>query len=342
MLCLAWKSDMNLGDVAHKAGVSPATVSRVVNGGKYVKATTRTRVLRAMKELRYYPNLHARSLAGGGTRTFGVIVSNLENPFFVDIFQRIESLAEAQGYEVILAATHYDSARLHACIKSMLGRRVAGIAAIVSEMDPSVAHELSHAGPPVVFFDVGQSGKRVTSIKCDFRRGTEQLVEYLYSLGHRRMAFVAYPGHLQSTDDRRNEFLAVMERHCAEPHVVVPGSDGFLGGRDAVLQLLKSAFAPTAILCVNDITAVGVLKALRDHNIPVPAQMSVTGFDNIALSQFSIPALTTVNIPRDQIGQLTFETLASGAADATLLGREIQIDPELIVRQSTAPPRPGN
>jgi len=333
---------MNLGDVAHKARVSPATVSRVINGEKYVKAATRTRVLRVMKELRYYPNLHARSLAGGGTRTLGVIVSNLDNPFFLDIFRKIESLADAQGYEVILAATHYDAARLHACIKSMIGRRVVGIAAIVSEMEPSIVQELSDAGPPVVFFDVGRAGKRVTNIKCDFRRGTEQLVEYLYSLGHRRMAFVAYPGHLPSTDDRRNTFLATMKRHSAESHIVLPSSDGFLGGRDAVRHLLHSGFAPTAILCVNDITAVGVLKALSEHKISVPAQMSVTGFDNITLSQFTIPALTTVHIPRDQIGQLTFETLASGVVDATVLGREIQIDPELIVRQSTAPPGPGN
>ena len=333
---------MNLGDVARKAGVSPATVSRVINGEKYVKSATRTRVLRAVRVLRYYPNLHARSLAGGGTRTLGVIVSNLDNPFFLDIFRKIESLADAHGYEVILAATHYDPARLHACIRSMIGRRVAGIAAIVSEMEPSIVQELSHAGPPVVFFDVGQASKRVTNIRFDYHRGTQMLVEYLHSLGHRRMAFVAYPARLQPTEDRRNAFLETMERHSAEAHIVLPSSEGFLGGRDAALQLLSSKFAPTAILCINDITAVGVLKVLGDHDISVPADMSVTGFDNIVLSQFTIPALTTVHIPRDQIGQLIFETLAGAVADPTTLGREIRIDPELIARQSTAPPRHGH
>lgn len=313
------------------------TVSRVLNRQKYVKTSTGARVLRAMKEMRYYPNLHARSLAGGGSPTIGVIVSNLDNPFFLDIFRKIESLAREQGYEVVLSATHYDARRLHANIKSMIGRRVAGIAAIVSEMEPSIVQELSHAGPPVVFYDVGQAGKRVTNIKCNYKRGTQQLVEYLYSLGHRRMVFVAYPARLQPTEDRRNAFLETMARHSAPAHIVLPSSDGFVGGREAVRELLGSGFAPTAILCVNDITAVGVLKELRERSIIVPEKMSVTGFDDISLSQFTIPSLTTIHIPRDQIGLLAFESLVSARSGGPAQGREIQIDPELIVRQSTGP-----
>jgi DNA-binding LacI/PurR family transcriptional regulator len=332
---------VTLADVAKKTGVSLTTVSRVLNGEKYVKASTRASVLRAIKQMRYYPNLHARSLAGGGSRTIGVIVSNLDNPFFLDIFRKIESLAHEQDYDVVLSATHYDARRLLASIKSMIGRRVAGIAAIVSEMEPSIVEELSHAGPPVVFYDVGQAGKRVTNIKCNYRGATQQLVEYLYSLGHRRMAFVAYPARLQPTEDRRNAFLQTMARLAAPARVVLPVSDGFLGGRDAVRDSQGSGFAPTAILCVNDITAVGVLKELKDQNISVPEQMSVTGFDNISLSQFTIPALTTIHIPRDQIGKLAFESLVSAFSGESKQGREIQIDPELIVRQSTGPP-PGS
>jgi DNA-binding LacI/PurR family transcriptional regulator len=332
---------MKLADVAKKTGVSLTTVSRVLNREKYVKASTRARVLRAIKEMRYYPNLHARSLAGGGSRTIGVIVSNLDNPFFMEIFRKIETLAHEQDYDVLLSATHYDASRLLANIKSMIGRRVAGIAAIVSEMEPAIVEELSHAGPPVVFYDVGQAGKRVTNIKCNYRVATQHLVEYLYSLGHRRMAFVAYPARLQPTEDRRNAFLQTMARLSAPAQVVLPMSDGFLGGRDAVRDSQGSGFAPTAILCVNDITAVGVLKELKDQNISVPEQMSVTGFDNISLAQFTIPALTTIHIPRDRIGQLAFESLVSAFSGGSTQGREIQIDPELIVRQSTGPP-PGS
>jgi DNA-binding LacI/PurR family transcriptional regulator len=290
-----------------------------------------------MNEMKYYPNLHARSLAGGRSRTIGVILSNLDNPFFLDVFRTIERLAHEKGYEVIVAPTHYDVGRLQASIKSMIGLRVAGIATIVSEMEPSVVEELSNVGIPVVFCDAWVTHKKATNIKVNYKMVTQQLVEYLYSLGHRRMAFIAYPLRLQPTEDRRTAFLETMAHHSAPAHIVLPTSDGFFAGRDATRELLHSGFKPTAILCVNDITAVGVLKELRDQGISVPEQMSVAGFDNISLAQFTNPSLTTVHIPRDQIGQLAFDALVSARSGAPTHGQEILIDPELIVRQSTGP-----
>jgi DNA-binding LacI/PurR family transcriptional regulator len=331
---------MNLADVAKKAGVSVTTVSRVLNRAEYVKSSTRSKVLRVMKNLRYYPNVHARSLAGGSSRTIGVILSNLDNPFFLDIFRTIESLARIRGYKVVVEATHYDSQLLRECIRSMMGMRVAGIAAIVSEMEPSIAEELSSIGTPVVLYDVSVVGKNVAIIKLNYKKAMQQLVEYLYSLGHRRMAFIAYPALLQPTEDRRNAFLETMSRHSAPAHIVTPSSDGFFGGRDAARELLRSGFGPTAILCVNDITAVGVLRELRDQGISIPEQMSVTGFDNISLAQFTSPPLTTINIPRDEIGKLAFKALVSARESGSMEGQEIVLDPELIVRQSTGPCSP--
>ena len=290
-----------------------------------------------MKEMKYYPNLHARSLARRRSRTIGVILSNLDNPFFLDVFRTIETLAHEKGYEVVVAATHYDVARLHASIKSMIGLRVAGIAAIVSEMEPSVVEELSNVEIPVVFYDAWVTNKKATNIKINYKKGTQQLVEYLHSLGHRRMAFIAYPLRLQPTEERRTAFLETMAHYSAPAHIVLPSSDGFFAGRDATRELLRSGFGPTAILCVNDITAVGVLKELRDQGISVPEQMSVAGFDNISLAQFTNPPLTTIHIPRDQIGQLAFEALVSARSGGPAHGQEILIDPELIVRQSTGP-----
>jgi DNA-binding LacI/PurR family transcriptional regulator len=180
---------MKLEHIAKKAGVSLTTVSRVLNEGQYVMSTTRAKVLRALKEFKYYPNLHARSLAAGRSRTIGVILSNLDNPFFLDVFRTIKSLAHAIDYEVIVAATHYDTKQLHASIKLMLGLRVAGIAVIVSEMEPSVAEELANAGIHVAFYDIGMADKKSTSIKVNYKKSMEHLVEYFYSLGHRRMAY---------------------------------------------------------------------------------------------------------------------------------------------------------
>jgi DNA-binding LacI/PurR family transcriptional regulator len=161
------------------------------------------------------------------------------------------------------------------------------------------------------------------------------LVKYLHSIGHSCMAYVTYPLRLRPTEARRTAFLEAMAHYGALAKVVNPHSEGFMAGRDATRELLRSDFKPTAILCVNDITAVGVLKELWDQGISVPNQMSVAGFDNINLAQFTSPALTTMHIPRDRIGELAFEGLFSTLPGGGASAHEINIDVELIVRQST-------
>lgn len=327
---------MKLTDIAEKAGVSLTTVSRVLNGDRNVKASTRTRVQRTMQELNYYPNLHARSLAGAKSKTLGVLVSNLDNPFFLDIYRRFEQIAREKGYDCFISTTHYDPDRLRANIRSMIGLRVAGIAAMVSEMEPHVVEELAKAGTPVVFYDVGPAGKRISNIRLDYKKGMRMLVEYLHALGHRRMAFISYPLPLQGTEDRRTAFLETMAMHAAPAHVVHATSDGFASASHAALEVLRSGFEPTAILCVNDLMAVGVLKELSKQGISVPQQISVTGFDNILLSQYLVPSLTTIDIPREQIAELAFDVLVPSRPGARYkLGQELLVETELIVRQST-------
>src|SRR5213078_1366439 len=141
--------NMNLEQVARRAKVSTATVSRVLNNASVVKNTTRARVMRAIEELKYHPNLHARHLAGGKSTTIGVIVSNLENPFFFDIYKTVENDAHLAGYEVVVANTDYRSEQLVSSIRLMIGRRVAGLAAVVSEMEPALIEELTDSNIPV-------------------------------------------------------------------------------------------------------------------------------------------------------------------------------------------------
>src|SRR5215468_2938011 len=145
----------NLEAVARKAGVSTATVSRVLNDFSIVKSSTRARVMRAASELKYHPNLHASSLARGGSRTLGIIVSNMENPFFFDIFRTLQADAHARGYEVVVANTGYSPEQLVASIRLMIGWRVAGLAAIVSEMDTDLLRVIIDSRIPTVFYDVG-------------------------------------------------------------------------------------------------------------------------------------------------------------------------------------------
>ena len=327
---------MNLDAVARKAGVSTATVSRVLNNLNVVKSSTRARVLKAAQDLKYHPNLHARSLARGKSLTLGILVSNMENPFFFDVFRALESASHARGYEVVVANTDYRSEQLVSSVRLMIGWRVAGLAAIVSEMDADLMQVLTDSRIPVVFYDVGTPKRNITNVRVDYRKGMRKIVEYLHELGHTRMAFVGHHSTLGPISERRKTFLESVARctPSAEGHIVA-GADGLDGGRQAARELLSSDFHPTAIICVNDFMAVGVLRELRDQGVRVPEDMSVTGFDNIKLAEFCSPALTTVHIPREQIGQTIFENLVPDSAKEQLVGREILIDPELVVREST-------
>ena len=318
----------NIHDVAKRAGVSPATVSRVLNGFARVNAATRARVLKSVAALNYHPNANARALSHRENRTLGVIVSNLDNPYFLDVYRAIEEEAVREGYELLAANTAYSPERLVRSVNMMLNRRVSAVAAIVSEMDAEVVGQLGRAGIPVVISGVESRHKHITNIRVDCRSGMEAVAEHLRGLGHRRMAFVDHHSALETIGERRRTFLDAL----AADAVVVSASDSFEGGRKAVEEVVGLETQPTAIVCVNDRIAIGVLKELAVRKLRVPEDVSVTGFDNIAYAEFVTPPLTTVNIPRAEIGRLAFETL-TGAGPV----REVVIGAELVVRQSTGP-----
>src|SRR5215472_9012767 len=222
---------MNLHEVARRAKVSTATVSRVLNNARLVKSSTRARVMKAVEELKYHPNLHARSLAGGKSRSIGVIISNIENPFFLDTDEAVESGAHAAGYEVIMANTDYRSEQLVTSIRLMIGRRVAGLAAIVSEMDPALITELNGNSIPVVFYDVGAPRSNITNIRVDYRRGMDKLTQYLYSMGHRRLGFVGHHAKLGPINERMKAVLDAAARYPELQVQTAADADTLEGGR---------------------------------------------------------------------------------------------------------------
>jgi DNA-binding LacI/PurR family transcriptional regulator len=222
---------MSLEEVAKRSGVSTATVSRVLNGVDVVKNSTRSRVMKAITELKYHPNLHARSLAGGRSKTIGVIVSNLDNPFFLDVYRAVESDCHAHGFEVLVANTAYSSEQLVASIRLMIGRRVAGLAAIVSEMEDAIVQELTESRIPIVFYDVGTAGGNITKIRVNYRKGVERIVEYLAALGHERLAFIGHHAVLGPIDERRQALFDTVKVVCPHASVrVAADSDSLDGG----------------------------------------------------------------------------------------------------------------
>lgn len=333
---------MNLEEVARLAKVSTATVSRVLNNASVVRSSTRERVIKAIAELQYHPNLHARSLAAGKSKTLGIVVSNMENPFFFDIVREVEEQAHSKGYEVVVANTDYQSEQLVKSIRLMVGRRVAGLAAIVSEIEPGIIDELMRATFPVVFYDVGVSRRNITNIRLNYRQGMQKVAEYLHMLGHRRR--IAWIGHHPESPpliERRDALVEAYRDLAPDAEVrTFLGKDNLEGGWRTALEMLSTGFEPTAIACANDFMAVGVLRALRDRRLSVPEDVSVVGLDNIKLSEFCEPALTTVHVPRDRIGQIAFEKLMSSVEASNTEGSEFVISPYLMVRESTGAARP--
>jgi LacI family transcriptional regulator len=330
---------VSLQAVAERAGVSTATVSRVLNGVEVVKNSTRVRVMKAIADLKYHPNLHARSLAGAVNKTIGVIVSNLDNPFFLDVYRAVESDCRANGYEVVVANTLYRPEQLTASVRMMIGRRVAGLALIVSEVDDSIVEELTLGDIPVVLYDVGKAGGHVTKIRVDYRRGVERVVDYLTALGHKNLGLIGHHSGLGPISERCNAVLASAQ--AANPAATVreaSDADTLQGGKRAAAELLSMGPPPSAIICVNDVMAVGALLELRERGLHVPRDISVTGFDDIELAKFCYPPLTTVHIPRDEIGHTVFRSLARHDKKE-VVGREFAIAPELVVRDSTGPLR---
>ncbi len=333
---------MNLEEVAKKANVSTATVSRVLNNAIAVKGSTRARVMQAIDELKYHPNLHARNLAGGKSRTLGIIVSNMENPFFFDIIKAAESDAHSKGYEIVVANTDYQREQLVKSIRLMLARRVAGLALIVSEMDPGLVHELTENKNPIVFYDAFTSEKGIWNIRIDYGQGIERVVDYLHRAGHNRMAFVSHHSNLGPLGVREQTFRkTVCDLSPAVEWTTITTVDGLDGGRAAARAVLQSGFNPTAIICANDFMAVGVIRELHERGLRIPEDVSVTGFDDIKLSEYSYPSLTTVHIPRERIGHLVFSALVPDSSETAPEAKDIIIETHLVVRDSTGPAKQG-
>ena len=327
---------MTLEEVAKRAGVSTATVSRVLNGTGLVKEATRKRVLLVAKELKYHPNLHARTLARGKSRTIGMIVSNIENPFFLDIFTSLESAASKDGYSVLVEHTDYRSARLVTSVRSMLGRNLAGLAVIVSEMEPSLIEELAERDLPIAFYDVGHPADNITNIKVQYAIGMQRTIEYLYSLRHRRMAFLGHHASLGPLQARRDTFIDIMQRHAADAEfTTVEATDSPAGGRAGDPSTARIGLRADRDSVRERLHGARGVEGAPCPGRSCPGDVSVTGFDNIQLAEYACPALTTVNIPRERIGQLCFDALVrEGGLE---FDHNILIEPELVVRESTGP-----
>lgn len=329
---------VTIRDVARAAGVSVATVSYVLNNTGRVGRPTRRAVLAAVRRLDYVANLNARNLAKDASQTLGMIVSDIENPFFPEVIKGFEQRAREQNYHVVLSDTNYEAALMTEAATRMLRQRVRGLSFVTSEVARETIRQIKARQTPSVFLDVGPVQQYISNVRVDYAHGIRTVIDHLIALGHQRFAYVGARHDLQSNAARRDAYLQYMRDRGMKIGTILEGNSHFDGGLAAGAQISQLLPRPTAVVAMNDLTAIGVIKALQSSGLHVPRHISVTGFDCTQLAAYTTPSLTTVDLKRDIIGRTAADALQSLAASPTHRGEEYLIVPILREGESSGKP----
>jgi LacI family transcriptional regulator len=330
---------VDIRDVARRAKVSTATVSRTVNQVATVDAQLAKRVWKAIEELGYYPNRSARALVSGRSHVFGLIVSEITNPFFPEIVQTFETLAVEQHYEILLTSTIHDPKRMELAVRRMIEGRVDGVAILTFGMEDYLLEHLRFRNLPLVFVDIGPKAPRVSNIRVDYADGIRQAVQHLAALRHEEIGFITGPLKLRSAIARRDAFEASMREIGLQvkPEYMVEGNHRLEGGKKGLQKLAELKERPTALICSNDMTAIGAMREACALGIKVPQDLSVIGFDDIRMAEFMTPPLTTIQMSQSELARLAFEALLKEVKRETPSqeGTEYVLKTRLVLRSST-------
>ncbi|HEY1897740.1 MAG TPA: LacI family DNA-binding transcriptional regulator [Terracidiphilus sp.] len=326
--------------VAALAKVSIATVSRTINGSPAVSDRLMKRVWQAIEQLNYFPNTHARSLVSGRSRILGIIVENITNPFFPELIQNFEEVAVAHGYEILVSSSNSDPAILTNCVRRMLERKVEGVAVMTFGEEEPVLDQLTHRDIPMVLAEFRLDDPKTSTILLDYTTGVRAAVQHLMGLGHRKIGFLAGPHKLHSAITRENDFRTAMREAGLEvdPAWVIECDHTLRGGVAGFERLRALGSQPTAVLCSNDMTAIGVLRAAYMSGLHVPQDLSVIGLDDIDFAEFTLPPLTTIRLSRADLARAAFDALRAQTDGSVKIQREFLVSTNLVVRGSTGAP----
>jgi DNA-binding LacI/PurR family transcriptional regulator len=333
-------------DVALLASVSLGTVSAVLNQKGRVSPATRDRVQEAIARLGYRPDLYASNLARRKTQVLGVLVSNLQNPFFAETAQAIEEEAARHGFQISLMASNFSPEQQRVAVQQLLGARIAGLAVITSEHDEPSRRLIAASGVPAVFLDSGKPSKNLSVIRVDSRGGMKAAVSHLIELGHRELLFVRNSRQMNGgangppllSHKLRDQGFAAAARACATHDLKTTVVDMEGPGADAGERAIASVFGRvgfTAVIAITDMVAMGVYRGLQARGVRIPQDISVVGFDNTYFSRFLNPPLSTVDVSRADLSRMAVEALLNRATQTPKL---IHLRTNLVLRESTAPP----
>jgi len=328
-------------EVAKRAGVSPATVSRVLNKTHAIAPETERRVLEVVDELNYYKNVHARRLATGRSDLFGLVISEIANPYFPEIIRGFQAAAWDAGFDVLLCNTEYDRNRTTSVIRKLIESDVRGVAIVTASVNRDMTKELTKAGIGTVFCNLGPAGALVSNVSIDYQHGISQAIEHVVQLGHRRAAVIAGPQDNHTAITIQRALLAGLKERKMQPFPVINSDYRVDAGASAVRTILSAPEIPTVIFCGSDLIAMGAMSALEQAGVEVPDDVSVIGIDDISFAFLARPPLTTINVPREKLGTVAFEALDKMLSLKRHKGTDYYLETSLVVRKSTAPARTG-
>jgi len=326
---------VSIKDIARAAGVSPSTVSRALNDHPRISQETKARIRRLARELGYTPSLPARSLITRHTATIGLVVTTASDPFLARLVQGIEETAEEQGYSVFMSSSYRNAEREQEVIRAFHERRASGIIVTGSQLDEKCLELSRQFALPIVLINCRTYPYSVYTDNVD---GARQAVAHLIQLGHRRIAFISGDHSHRSNLDRLQGYRQTLEEHHIpqDDSLVFAGEGTIESGILAGQRMWAMSKPPTAFFCFNDLTAIGVIRGLRQVGAEVPRDCSVVGFDDLEMAAHYCPPLTTVHQPTYQLGQRAITMLFQLIQGETNLSSE-RLPVELIVRESTGP-----
>lgn len=330
----------NIKDVARDAGVSTATVSRVMSGRDPVSGEMRERVLGSARKLDYRPNALAKSLRMEATGTLGLVVSNVMNPFFTAVARAVEDAAAERGYSVIIGNADEDPDKEARYVDVLLQKRVDGFVVSPARDESPLLGEVAVSGTPLVFVDRSIEGLDVPVVRADGRRAVSQLVEYLVRLGHTSLAIISGPEGVVSGRERLEAFLEAAEQAGLPigSECIRPGSFRRESGAVAMKELLDLPEPPTAVFAANNLMALGALQSIRTSGLSIPGDISVASFDDVSWFELLDPPLTAIAQPTQEIGttaaRMLLRMIESGERPESYVA-----EAELVVRGSCGAPR---
>lgn len=325
-----------ISDVAAKAGVSVATVSRVINGSSKVSPETLIKVKQAIAELNYRPNLLGRALRKTKSERVLVLLPNIANPFYAEIVKGIEDVANKNGYSIMLCNTDSNLEREKKYIKMLKSHLADGAILMASEMTCEELTELSHEIPIVQCCEY-KVGIPITHVSIDNEMAAYKAVNHLIGLGHKKIAFIGAKNQFLSSSLRKDGYIRALNEAGIDfdPAYCGYGDYSYKSGFRIMKQLLSLEARPTAVFCISDLMAVGAIRSAMEEELRVPEDLAVCGFDNIYFSRMFKPTLTTVSQPMHDLGCTAMEALINIIEEKNTEPMHYFMEHELIIREST-------